>query len=48
MREPVYRLLGLPCVSVAGLPMRTNPTLVCVLWILVRGRLLPTARVSRK
>ena len=46
MREPVYRLLGLLSASVVTISMGTHLGLLCALWILVCGRLLPPARVS--
>ena len=42
MRELVYRVLGLLCALVASVPIGTNLGLVCVLWMLVSGRLLET------
>src|SRR5262249_8494963 len=42
MREIVYRVLGLLCGVVATVPIGTNLGLVCVLWLLVSGRLLQT------
>lgn len=42
MRETVYRVLGLLCGLVAGVALGTNLGLVCVLWMLVSGRLLGT------
>ena len=40
MRETVYRVLGLLCGLVAGVPIGTNLGLVMLLWMLVSGRLL--------
>jgi hypothetical protein len=42
MRESVYRVLGLVCALVASVPIGTNLGLVCVLWLLVSGRMLET------
>jgi hypothetical protein len=42
MHETVYRVMGLLCAVVAAVPLGTNLGLVCVLWMLVSGRLLPT------
>lgn len=42
MREIVYRVMGLLCGVVAGVPIGTNLGLVWVLWMLVSGRLLQT------
>lgn len=42
MRETVYRVLALLCGIVAVVPVGTNLGLVCVLWMLVSGRLLET------
>lgn len=42
MRETVYRVLGLICALVAGVPIGTNLGLVYVLWLLLSGRLLET------
>jgi len=40
MRKTVYRVLGLLCGLVAGVPIGTNLGLVMLLWMLVSGRLL--------
>jgi hypothetical protein len=40
MRETVYRVLGLLCGLVAGVPVGTNLGLAMLLWMLVSGRLL--------
>lgn len=42
MRELVYRVLGLLCAIVTSVPIGTNLGLVCMLWMLVSGRLLAT------
>ena len=42
MRQTVYRVLSLLCALVASVPIGTNLGLVCVLWLLVSGRLLET------
>jgi len=42
MQELVYRVMGLLCAVVASAPVGTNLGLVCVLWMLVSGRLLQT------
>ena len=42
MQETVYRVMGLLCAVVAAVPLGTNLGLVCVLWLLVSGRLLAT------
>ncbi len=42
MQQTVYRVLGLLCALVGGVPIGTNLGLVCVLWLLVSGRLLET------
>ncbi len=42
MHETVYRVMGLLCAVVARVPIGTNLGLVCLLWVLVSGRLLTT------
>src|SRR5437667_131617 len=42
MQETVYRVMRLLCAVVAAVPIGTNLGLVCVLWMLVSGRLLAT------
>ena len=42
MRETVYGVMGLLCALVAPVPIGTNLGLVCVLWMLMSGRLLET------
>jgi len=42
MQEGVYRVLGLLCTLVASVPIGTNLGVVCLLWMLVSGRLLAT------
>lgn len=42
MQESVYRVLRLLCAVVAAVPVGTNLGLVCLLWMLVSGRLLAT------
>jgi hypothetical protein len=42
MHETVYRVMRLLCAVVATVPLGTNLGLVCVLWMLVSGRLLAT------
>jgi hypothetical protein len=42
MHETVYRVMGLLCAVVAAVPLGTNLGLVCLLWMLVSGRLLVT------
>ena len=42
MHETVYRVMGLLCAVVTTVPLGTNLGLVCVLWLLVSGRLLAT------
>ena len=42
MHETVYRVMSLLCAVVAVVPLGTNLGLVCVLWLLVSGRLLTT------
>ena len=42
MHETVYRVMRLLCAVVARVPIGTNLGLVCLLWMLVSGRLLTT------
>jgi hypothetical protein len=42
MQQTVYRVVGLLCALVGRVPIGTNLGLVCVLWLLVSGRLLET------
>lgn len=42
MHELVYRVMRLLCAVVAAVPLGTNLGLVCLLWMLVSGRLLET------
>ncbi|HEX2186474.1 MAG TPA: hypothetical protein VHN78_13320 [Chloroflexota bacterium] len=42
MHETVYRVMRLLCAVVARVPIGTNLGLVCLLWLLVSGRLLTT------
>jgi len=42
MQRTVYRVLSLLCALVVRVPIGTNLGLVCVLWLLVSGRLLET------
>lgn len=42
MQASVYRVMGLLCAVVAGLPVGTNLGLLCLLWMLVSGQLLRT------
>jgi hypothetical protein len=42
MQERVYRVIGVLCAVVAGVPIGTNLGLVHLLWMLVSGRLLET------
>lgn len=42
MQASVYRVMRLLCAVVAELPVGTNLGLVCLLWMLVSGRLLAT------
>jgi hypothetical protein len=42
MHESVYRVMRLLCAVVAAVPVGTNLGLVCLLWMLVSGRLLAT------